>query len=86
MSRRKKNRAGLDYDGKYKYAGRKIESSMGQTPGGREGSHGGDQDTGDDEVAEVVQRPPPDLDGEGDVQVRSGTALVENFIPFCGNR
>ena len=44
------------------------------------------QDTGDDQVTEVVEGPPPDLDCEGDVKVGSRTALVENFIPFCRNR
>lgn len=44
------------------------------------------QDAGDDQVAEVVQGPPPDLDCEGDVQVGSRAAIVENFIPFCWNR
>ena len=43
------------------------------------------QDTGDDQVTEVVESPPPDLDCEGDVQVGSRTALIENFIPFGRN-
>ena len=42
--------------------------------------HGGYQDAGDDEVAEVVERPSPDLDGEGDIQVGGGAALIEHFI------
>ena len=32
-----------------------------------EDGHGGDEDAGHDEVEEVVEGAPPDLDGEGDV-------------------
>ena len=42
--------------------------------------HAGDQEAGDDQVGEVVHRPPPDLDGEGDVQVWLRTALVDDLI------
>ena len=42
--------------------------------------HAGDQKAGDDEVGEVVHRPPPDLDGEGDVQVGLRTTLVDHLI------
>ena len=45
--------------------------------------HAGDQDAGDDEVAEVVESPPAYLDGEGDVEVRSGTTLVTHLVPLC---
>ena len=48
-------------------------------------SHAGDEKAGDDEVGEVVHRPPPDLDGEGDVQVGLRTALVDHFISNCWN-
>ena len=47
--------------------------------------HAGDQEAGDDQVGEVVQSPPPDLDGEGDVQIRLRAAVVDHFIPDCGN-
>ena len=47
-----------------------------------EDCHAGDQDAGDDEVEEVVEGPPPDLDGEGDVQVRRGAALVPHLVPL----
>ena len=42
--------------------------------------HAGDQEAGDDQVGEVVEGPPPDLDAEGDVQVRFGTAVVDDLI------
>ena len=42
--------------------------------------HAGDEKAGDDEVGEVVHRPPPDLDGEGDVQVGLGTTLVNHLV------
>ena len=47
-----------------------------------EDCHAGDQDAGDDEVEEVVEGPPPDLDGDGDVQVRRGAALVPHLVPL----
>ena len=47
--------------------------------------HGGDQQTRHDQVEEVVERPPPDLDGEGDVQVGLRATLINNFISFSGN-
>ena len=47
--------------------------------------HGGDEDAGHDEVEEVVEGPPPDLDGEGDVQVGGGAALVPHFVPLGWN-
>ena len=46
-----------------------------------EDCHAGDQDAGDDEVTEVVEGPPPNLDGEGDVQVGGGAALVVDSVP-----
>ena len=48
-------------------------------------SHAGDEKAGDDEVGEVVHRPPPDLDGEGDVQVGLGTTLIDHLISLCRN-
>ena len=45
-------------------------------------SHAGDEKAGDDQVGEVVHRPPPDLDGEGDVQVGGGAALVPHLVPL----
>ena len=47
--------------------------------------HAGDQEAGDDQVGEVVHRPPPDLDGEGDVQVWLRTTLVDHLITNCWN-
>ena len=49
--------------------------------GEAEHGHGGDEDAGHDEVEEVVEGPPPDLDGEGDVQVGGGAAVVPHLIP-----
>ena len=49
--------------------------------GEAEHGHGGDEDARHDQVEEVVQRPPPDLDGEGDVQVGGGAAVVPHLIP-----
>ena len=45
--------------------------------------HGGDQETRHDQVEEVVESSPPDLDGEGDVQVWLRAAVVDNFVSFC---
>ena len=49
--------------------------------------HGGDQHTRDDQVEEVVQGSPPDLDLESDVKVGLGTAVIHLSIPggwnFC---
>ena len=44
--------------------------------------HGGDQQTRHDQVREVVERPPADLDEERDVQVRLRAAFVNNLIPL----
>ena len=49
--------------------------------GEAEHGHGGDEDAGHDEVEEVVEGPPPDLDGGGDVQVGGGAAVVPHLIP-----
>ena len=49
--------------------------------------HGGDQHARDDQVEEVVQGSPPDLDLESDVKVGLGTAVIHLSIPggwnFC---
>ena len=45
-----------------------------------EDGHGGDQDAGNDEVAEVVEGPPPDLDGEGNVQIGGWTTFIEHLV------
>ena len=50
-----------------------------------EHGHGGDEDAGHDEVEEVVEGAPPDLDGEGDVQVGGGAALVPHLVPLGRN-
>ena len=47
--------------------------------------HGGDQETRHDQVEEVVHRPPPDLEDVGDVEIRLGAAVVDNFIALGGN-
>ena len=47
--------------------------------------HAGDEKAGDDEVGEVVHRPPPDLDGEGDVQVGLRAAVVDHLVPDGGH-
>ena len=43
--------------------------------------HAGDDDAGDDQVVEVVDRPPLDDEGEGDVQVDLRTAGVGDHVP-----
>ena len=43
--------------------------------------HRCDEEAGDDEVEEVVERSPPDPHHEGDVEVRFGTAVVDHFVP-----
>ena len=50
--------------------------------GEAEQGHAGDEDAGHDQVEEVVESPPPDLDGEGDVQVGGGAALVPHLVPL----
>ena len=47
--------------------------------------HGGDQEAGHDQVGEVVQRPPPDLDGEGDVEIRLRAAIIDHLVPDGGD-
>ena len=46
-------------------------------------SHGGDQEARHDQVVEVVHRPPPDLDGEGDVKIGLRATLINHLVPFC---
>ena len=48
--------------------------------------HAGYEDAGNDEVEEVVESPPAYLDGEGDVEVGRGAALVPHLVPHCGHR
>ena len=43
--------------------------------------HAGDDDAGDDEIVEVVDRPPLDDEGEGDVEVNLRTAFVFDHVP-----
>ena len=45
--------------------------------------HGGDEEAGHDQVEEVVERPPPHVDGEGDVHIRLGAALVDDAVPLA---
>ena len=47
--------------------------------------HGGDQEARHDQVEEVIHRPPPDLEDVGDVEIRLGAAVVDNFIALGGN-
>ena len=47
--------------------------------------HAGYEDAGNDEVEEVVESPPAYLDGEGDVQVGGGAALVPHLVPLGWN-
>ena len=42
--------------------------------------HGGDQEARHDQVGEVVQRPPPDLDLESDVKIRLRTTVVYHGV------
>ena len=53
--------------------------------GEAEQGHAGDEDAGDDQVEEVVESPPPDPDGEGDVHVGLRAALVHYRIPLAGH-
>ena len=50
-----------------------------------EQGHAGDEDAGHDEVEEVVERPPPDLDGEGDVHVRLRATLINDAVSLTGH-
>ena len=51
--------------------------------GEAEQGHAGDEDAGDDQVEEVVESSPSDLDGEGDVDVWLGTTLVHDRISLA---
>ena len=42
--------------------------------------HGGDQEARHDQVEKIVESSSSDLDGEGDIQVRFGTAVVDDLI------
>ena len=44
--------------------------------------HGGDQETRHDQVEEVVESSPPDLDGEGDVHVRLRATFINDAVPL----
>ena len=48
--------------------------------GEAEQGHAGDEDAGDDQVEEVVESPPPDPDGEGDVHVGLRAAVVDDAV------
>ena len=47
--------------------------------------HGGDEKARHQQVVEVVESPPSDLDNEGDVQVGLWAAVVDDFIPLGGD-
>ena len=47
--------------------------------------HGGDQHARDDQVEEVVQGSPPDLDLESDVKVGLGTAVIHLSVSGSWN-
>ena len=47
--------------------------------------HAGDEDAGHDQVEEVVERAPADVDGEGDVHVGLGAALIHDAVPLPGH-
>ena len=51
--------------------------------GEAEQGHAGDEDAGDDQVEEVVESSPSDLDGEGDVDVWLGTTLVHDRVSLA---
>ena len=44
--------------------------------------HGGDEEAGHDQVEEVVEGAAADVDGEGDVHVGLGAALVDDAVPL----
>ena len=47
--------------------------------------HAGDEDAGHDQVEEVVEGAPPHVDGERDVHVGLGAALVHDAVPLPGH-
>ena len=47
--------------------------------------HAGDEDTGDDQVEEVVESSPPDVDREGDVHVWLWAAVVRDTVLLAGH-
>ncbi len=47
--------------------------------------HGRDEHAGHDQVEEVVERPPPDVDLERDVDVGLGAAVVLTEVAVAGN-
>ena len=50
-----------------------------------EHSHGSDENTGNDEIEEVVESPPPDVDPEGDVKVGSRTTIIDHLMSLGRN-
>ena len=47
--------------------------------------HGGYQEARHDEVVEVVEGPPPQLDDEGDVQIRLRAAVIDDLVSAGGD-
>ena len=47
--------------------------------------HAGDEDAGHDQVEEVVEGAPPHVDGERDIYVGLGAALVHDAVPLPGH-
>ena len=50
-----------------------------------EQGHAGDEDAGHDQVEEIVESSPPDVDGEGDVHVGLRAAVVRHAVLLPGN-
>ena len=47
--------------------------------------HAGDEDAGHNQVEEIVECPPADVDGEGDVHIGLRTAVVRHTVLLPGN-
>ena len=47
--------------------------------------HAGDEDAGDDQIEEVVESSPSDVDGEGDVHIGLRAAVVRHAVLLPGH-
>ena len=45
-------------------------------------SHRGNQDTGNDEIEEVIKSSSPHVDGEGDINIRLWTTFIHDTVSF----